>query len=49
MDADDYGYADMIGVAVRQRCVGIDSGKMVDSLSICGSIASLFTRSTPQS
>ena len=46
MDADDYGYADVIDVAVVRRCVGMDCGQMVANLT-CGSIASLYTRSTP--
>ena len=33
MDANDYGYADIIDVAVMRRCVGMDSGKMVTYLS----------------
>ena len=49
MDADDYGNAHKVVVAVRRGCVGMDSGKMVISLSMCGSNASLYTRSAPLS
>ena len=48
MDADDYGCADIIDVAVVRRCVGMDSSEMVNSISICGGIASLYIHSVPQ-
>ena len=37
MDADGYGCADIIDVAIVRRCVGMDSREMVDSLSNYGS------------
>lgn len=49
MDANDYGCADIIDMAVVRRSVGMDSSEMVDLQSICGSIASLYIHSVPQS